>query len=103
MVAHSIDYLLQTSEWGAMNRTVLRAESLAWAVTRCRSPTPGPPAYETQRKALGDDNWGNWEIEDATIYHGVWLYSLLGYADALESGRRALQDAGRSTTTRTTS
>jgi hypothetical protein len=32
MVAHSIDYLLQTSEWGTMNRTVLRAESLAWAI-----------------------------------------------------------------------
>ena len=33
--------------------------------------------------AGGDDNWGNWEIEDATIYHGVWLYALLGYADVL--------------------
>ena len=40
-----------------------------------------------QRKALGDDNWGNWEIEDASLYNGVWLYSLLGYADAL--GRMA--------------
>jgi len=82
MVGHSIDYLLQTSEWGAMNRTILRAESLAWAV----KALPGHPraaVWEKQRKALGDDNWGNWEIEDATIYHGVWLYALMGYADAL--------------------
>jgi hypothetical protein len=82
MVGHSIDYLLQTSEWGTMNRTVLRAESLAWAVKALPSH-PRAAAWEKQRKALGDDNWGNWEIEDATIYHGVWLFALMGYADAL--------------------
>jgi len=82
MVAHSIDYLLQTSEWGAMNRTMLRAESLAWAV-RALPKHPRAAVWEKQRRALGDDNWGNWEIEDATIYHGVWLYALMGYADAL--------------------
>lgn len=81
MVGHSIDYLLQTSEWGTMNRTMLRAESLAWAV-RALPDHPRAPAWEKQRKALGDDNWGNWQIEDATIYNGVWLYALLGYADA---------------------
>ena len=27
-----MDYLLRSQEWGPMNRTVLRAESLAWAV-----------------------------------------------------------------------
>ena len=31
LAAHCLDYLLQTSEWGAMNRTMLRAETLAWA------------------------------------------------------------------------
>ena len=77
-----IDYLLQTSEWGTMNRTMLRAESLAWAV-RALPNHPRAAVWEKQRRALGDDNWGNWEIEDATIYHGVWLYALLGYADAL--------------------
>ena len=46
-------------------------------------PPAGGRAGRQQRRALGDDNWGNWEIEDATIYHGVWLYALLGYADAL--------------------
>ena len=82
LVAHSMDYLLQTSEWGTMNRTMLRAESLAWAV-RAMKNHPRAAAYETQRRALGDDTWGNWEIEDATIYHGVWVYALLGYSDAL--------------------
>jgi hypothetical protein len=82
LAAHSMEYLLQTSEWGAMNRTMLRAETLAWAV-RSMPAHPRAARWELQRRALGDDNWGNWEIEDATIYHGVWLYALLGYADAL--------------------
>ena len=82
MVAHSLDYLLQTSEWGTMNRTMLRAETLAWAV-RAMPAHPRAAVWEKQRRALGDDNWGNWEIEDATIYHGVWLYALLGYSDAI--------------------
>jgi hypothetical protein len=80
-IAESMDYLLRTQEWGPMNRTALRAESLAWAV-RALPDHPHVKEWEMQRKALGDDNWGNWQIEDATIYHGVWLYALLGYADA---------------------
>lgn len=82
-IADSMAYLLRSQEWGTMNRTVLRAESLAWAV----SALPNHPEvnkWEMLRQALGDDNWGNWEIEDATIYHGVWLYALCGYAHALD-------------------
>jgi len=82
LIAGSMRYLLRTAEWGPMNRTALRAETLAWAV-RALPKHPDAPTWEMQRRALGDDNWGNWQIEDATIYHGVWLYALLGYADAL--------------------
>jgi len=81
-IAHSMDYLVRAQEWGPMNRSALRAESLAWAV-RALPKHAQAPVWEMQRRALGDDNWGNWQIEDATIYHGVWLYALLGYADAL--------------------
>ena len=48
MVGHSIDYLLQTSEWGTMNRTVLRAESLAWAV-KALPNHPRAAVWEKQR------------------------------------------------------
>jgi hypothetical protein len=82
LIAGSMRYLLQTAEWGPMNRSALRAESLAWAV-RALPAHADSPKWEMQRRALGDDSWGNWQIEDATIYNGVWLYSLLGYADAL--------------------
>ncbi len=81
LIAHSIEYILQTQEWGAMNRSALRAETLAWAV-RALPEHPRAKHWRTYEQALGFDNWGNWEIEDATIYHGVWLYALLGYADA---------------------
>ncbi|MGB2764241.1 MAG: hypothetical protein WBC02_05155 [Candidatus Aminicenantaceae bacterium] len=81
-IAESMTYLLRTQEWGPMNRTALRAESLAWAV-RALPDHPSAKKWEMQRRALGDDNWGNWQIEDATIYHGVWLYALCGYADIL--------------------
>ncbi len=81
-IAASMAYVLRTQEWGPMNRTALRAESLAWAV-RALPGYSETKKWEMQRKALGDDNWGNWQIEDATIYHGVWLYALLGYADAM--------------------
>ena len=82
IVARSLEYLQQTSEWGTMNRTMLRAETLAWAV-RAMPKHALAARWETLRRALGDDNWGNWQIEDATIYNGIWLYSLIGYADAL--------------------
>jgi hypothetical protein len=82
LIAGSMRYLLRTAEWGPMNRSALRAESLAWAV-RALPGHPDASKWEMQRRALGDDSWGNWQIEDATIYNGVWLYSLLGYADAL--------------------
>jgi hypothetical protein len=81
LIAGSMRYLLRTAEWGPMNRSALRAESLAWAV-RALPDHPEARTWEMQRKALGDDNWGHWEIEDASLYNGVWLYSLLGYADA---------------------
>ncbi len=83
-IADSMAYLLRSQEWGTMNRTALRAESLAWAV-RALPDHPKAAEWEMLRRALGDDNWGNWEIEDATIYHAVWLYALCGYAYAQNS------------------
>jgi hypothetical protein len=81
VIAGSLKYLLITQEWGAMNRSALRAETLAWAV-RAMPNNPLTKSLRIYEQALGSDNWGQWEIEDAALYHAVWLYSLLGYADA---------------------
>ena len=80
LIGHSMEYLLRTVEWGTMNRTMLRAESLAWAV-RAMPNHPRASVWRMQDRALADDNWGSWEIEDATHYHGIWLYALMGHAD----------------------
>ncbi|MDW7761670.1 MAG: hypothetical protein SCM96_13680 [Acidobacteriota bacterium] len=90
LIAHSMRYLLRTQEWGPMNRAALRAESLAWAV-RALPDHPERPVWDMQRRALGDDNWGNWQIEDASLYNAVWLYALLGYADALGRSEELLK------------
>lgn len=82
LIAASMRYLLTTQEWGPMNRSALRAETLAWGV-RALPGHPQARLWEMQRRALGDDNWGAWQIEDAMLYNGVWLYALLGYADAI--------------------
>ncbi|MDZ7399520.1 MAG: hypothetical protein ONB37_05080 [candidate division KSB1 bacterium] len=82
IIAESMDFILRTQEWGAMNRGILRAECLAWAI-RAMPDHPRAPIWRMLEKSIGMDNWGNWEIEDASLYNAVWLYSLLGYADAL--------------------
>lgn len=81
VIISNINYLLQAQEWGAMNRAALRAETLGWAVRAC-AEIPEAEKWRTYEHAIGFDNWGNWEIEDASLYNAVWLYSMMGYADS---------------------
>lgn len=81
-IAQSMNFLLRTQEWGTMNRGILRSECLAWAV-RAVPDHPQAKIWQMLAQSIGADNWGNWEIEDASLYNAIWLYSLLGYADAL--------------------
>jgi len=76
-----LDFLLQTQEWGPMNRSALRMETLGWALTALPDH-PDASKWVVLYDALKQDNWGNWEIEDATVYHPVWLYALMGTAEA---------------------
>ena len=80
-IAQSMSYLLQSQEWGAMNRAALRAETLAWAI-RVLPDHPDAKVWRMYEKALISDNWGAWEIEDATHYNAIWLYALIGYGNA---------------------
>ena len=81
LVQESMTYLLRTEEWGPMNRGILRAEGLAWAV-RAFPDDKDAKTWRMLQRSIGFDSWGNWEIEDASLYNAIWLYSLLGYADA---------------------
>jgi hypothetical protein len=81
LIAQSLVYILRTQEWGAMNRSALRAETLSWAVKVLPNHAVSP-MLKMYEQALLSDNWGQWEIEDASLYHAVWLYALMGSADA---------------------
>ncbi len=77
-IAGSADYIVRFQEWGAMNRAMLRAEALLYAA-KVVPDHPHQPRWLTMGNAIAGDNFEEWEIEDATGYNGIWLYSLLAY------------------------
>lgn len=82
-IAESADYITNFQEWGPMNRAMLRAEFLA----SCVKAVPDHPRrkiWDMIARSIGDDNFGKWEIEDATGYHAIWLYSLLNYGEFID-------------------
>lgn len=89
-IAGSADYVVRFQEWGAMNRAMLRAEGLLYAA-KVVPDHPHRDRWVTMGNAIAGDNVGEWEIEDATGYHGVWLYSLLAYHSDIVGDERAYQ------------
>jgi hypothetical protein len=81
-IAESADFLISFQEWGPMNRAMLRAETLIGAVKSLPNH-PNVRQWEMMARSIIDDNWGKWEIEDASGYNGVWLYSLFSYAEII--------------------
>ena len=80
-LAGSADFIFRFPEWGAHNRAMLRAEALQYAVLAM----PNHPHAAKWRKladAIAGDNLKQWEAEDASTYHPVWLAALYSYADA---------------------
>lgn len=81
LVAGAADHVFTFPEWGPHNRALLRAEGLAW----CARATPEHPrAGDWGRMAaiLAEDSRAAWEIEDASLYHPIWLLAGMRYADA---------------------
>src|SRR5215471_7907129 len=83
-LAFSLDHIFYFPEWGAHNRAMLRAESLYYGAVALANH-PNAKKWKQLAETLASDSLKQWEIEDATGYHGVWLYSLFSYADI--SGR----------------
>lgn len=80
-LAGSADFIFHFPEWGAMNRAMLRAEALIYAVL-AMPDHPHAKKWRQMAEIIADDNLKQWEIEDATVYHPVWLLSLFSYAEA---------------------
>ncbi len=79
-LAFSLDHIFHFPEWGAHNRAMLRAESLYYGAIALAAH-PHAARWRQLAETLASDSMKQWEIEDATGYHGVWLYSVFSYAD----------------------
>ena len=79
-LAFSLDHTFYFPEWGAHNRAMLRAESLYYGALAL-ADHPHAARWKQMAEALAADSLHQWEIEDATGYHGVWLYSVFSYAE----------------------
>ncbi len=86
-VADSLHPLFHFPEWGAHNRAMLRALSLALA-TRAFPTHPDAANWKALANELAEDSWGHWSIEDAMGYHAIWLLALFTYAEV--TGRPGL-------------
>jgi hypothetical protein len=89
-VAGSADFVFRFPEWGAHNRAMLRAEALQYAALAMPNH-PHASSWKKLADAIAGDNLTQWEVEDASIYHPVWLASLYSYAEA--AGKTELFDS----------
>ena len=80
-VAGSADFIFTFPEWGTHNRAILRAEALNYAAMAIPDH-PHAARWRQMARIIANDNLKQWEIEDATTYHPVWLAALYSYADA---------------------
>jgi hypothetical protein len=89
-LAHSLDFVFHFPEWGAHNRAMLRAEGLYYGYL-AMPKHPHAQKWKQMAETIASDNLTQWEIEDASIYHPVWLLSLFTYAEI--SGQEQLYDS----------
>lgn len=85
-VESSVEIIFKFPEWGAMNRAMLRAESLL-AASVAFPDHPRAATWSKMARILASDTIGQWEIEDASVYHPIWLYAYVNYLDIAKNKR----------------
>ena len=86
-IAEGANFIIRDQEWGPMNRSMLRAEGLLYAA-KALNNHPDQSNWVATGKALLNDNLSQWNIEDASMYHGIWLYSMVGYSNYIAEDDR---------------
>lgn len=82
-LAECIDFVYTFPEWGSQNRAMLRA--LGFLLGAQALPHhPHVQQWTRMAEAIAADNLQSWEVEDATVYHPIWLHSVLRYAEAAD-------------------
>ncbi len=79
-LAFSLNHIFYFPEWGAQNRAMLRAESLYYGSVAL-AHHPDAKKWRQMAETLASDSLKQWQIEDAPLYHAVWLSSVFSYAD----------------------
>jgi hypothetical protein len=79
-LAFSLNHVFYFPEWGAHNRAMLRAESLYYGSVALANH-PDAKKWRQLAETLASDSLNQWQIEDAMLYHPIWLYSVFSYAD----------------------
>jgi hypothetical protein len=88
-LAHSLDFVFHFPEWGAHNRAIVRAEAL-YLGALALPDHPNNARWLQMARTIAYDNLNNWQAEDASIYHPVFLQSLMSYAEI--AGHEAIFD-----------
>ena len=79
-LAFSLNHIFYMPEWDAHNRAMVRAESLYYGSVAL-AQHPDAKKWRQLAETLASDSAKQWEIEDATGYHAIWLYALFSYAE----------------------
>ena len=79
-LAHSLDFVFHFPEWGAHNRAIVRAEALQLGA-RALPDHPNAARWLQMARTIAHDNLKNWQAEDASIYHPLFLQALMSYAE----------------------
>jgi hypothetical protein len=79
-LAHSLDFVFHFPEWGAHNRAIVRAEAL-YLGALALPDHPNKAKWLQMARTIAYDNLNNWQAEDASIYHPLFLQALMSYAE----------------------
>ena len=79
-LAFSVDFTFNFPEWGAHNRAMLRANAF-YIASLALPEHPNSKKWKQAAEVIASDNLKGWEVEDASVYHPVWLYAMLTYAN----------------------
>ena len=79
-LAHSLDFIFHFPEWGAHNRAIVRAEALQLGALALPDH-PNASRWLQMARTIAYDNLTGWQAEDASIYHPLFLQSLMSYAE----------------------
>ncbi|GGD57008.1 hypothetical protein GCM10010911_13470 [Paenibacillus nasutitermitis] len=79
-IRSSVQAVMHYPEWGAHNRSMLRAFTVALAITAL-GDTAETREWAKMRDYLAQESIGGWSIEDAELYLPLWLGSCMMVAD----------------------